>query len=656
MSNTLSLVEQAGKDGKLLATSVENIQAWLSAGFLPQWALDSVAELVAASQWDELNNRFYQQMKFGTGGMRGTSISAHATQAETGTPNAVGTPAYASVGSNVLNDFNIARATIGLYNYCAKFLAENERFETPKLVIAHDVRHFSRHFCELAASVWEKLGGKALIFDGPRATPELSFAVRHLKCTTGIVITASHNPPGDNGYKVYFEDGAQVVSPHAEGIIAEVQQVALASLPPYLEVDLSRVVTLPASVDEAYLDVLEDNVLDPELFEKHAPKAVFTPIHGTGGVIGIPLLEGFGVQVVDVAEQWQQDPRFPTVKSPNPENPEALAMALERGRETGADLVLATDPDGDRMAVAAPDRKGQWQLYTGNMSGSMLAEYRVTKLKEMGIIPQEGSERAALIKTFVTTPLQEAIAKQNGLKCINTLTGFKWIGARLGLYQQQLEEALFEEEGLALDYNETDLSTRVGLLSEYSTFYVFGGEESYGYLASDRVRDKDASAACLMICELAAHLKSIGQTFDEYLDAIYLRYGYYREGLVNIYFEGASGSQKIRNIINSYRENPPKEINGVKVAKVTDFGRETIKDADGETIPKEDFYFLELENGYQYAVRGSGTEPKIKFYVFAREHVASEAQLEATKQKAIASLDALSKALEADARARATGK
>lgn len=653
MSNTLLSIEQAGKDGKLLATSVENIKTWYTGGFLPQWALNSIDELVAAGEWDELNNRFYQQMKFGTGGMRGTSISGLSTKEETGTPNAVGTPAYASVGSNVLNDFNIARATIGLYNYCAKFLEENERFETPKLVIAHDVRHFSRHFCELAASVWSKLGGKALIFDGPRATPELSFAVRHLKCTAGIVITASHNPPGDNGYKVYFEDGAQVISPHAEGIIDEVHQVELASLPPYLEIEHAGVVTLPASVDEAYMDVLEDNVLDPDLFESHAPKAVFTPIHGTGGVIGIPLLEGYGVKVVDVPEQWKQDPRFPTVKSPNPENPAALEMALERGRETQADLVLATDPDGDRMAVAAPDKNGEWQLYTGNMSGSMLAEYRVSKLKEMGIIPPEGSERAALVKTFVTTPLQEAIAKENGLKCINTLTGFKWIGARLGLYQQELEEALFEEEGIALDYNETDLSTRVSLLSEYSTYYVFGGEESYGYLASDRVRDKDASAACLMICELAAHLKSVGLTFDEYLDGIYLRYGYYREGLVNIYFEGASGAQKIRNIINSYRENPPTEINGVKIAKVTDFGRDTIKDADGEAIPKEDFYFLELENGYQYAVRGSGTEPKIKFYVFAREQVTSEAELEATKQKATDALDALSKAIETDARQRA---
>lgn len=655
MSDTLTLIQQAGKDGKLLPSSVENIKTWLNGGFLPQWATQTIDTLVADQQWGELNDRFYQQMKFGTGGMRGRSIGAVSPAPEQGELSADATPAHASVGSNVLNDFNIARATIGLYRYCAAFLKENERFETPKLVIAHDVRHFSRHFCELAASVWTKLGGKALIFDGPRATPELSFAVRHLKCTAGIVITASHNPPYDNGYKVYFEDGAQVVSPHAEGIIAQVQAVELASLPPFLQKDIAQVVTLPKSVDDAYMDVLEDNVLDPDLFEKHAPKAVFTPIHGTGGVIGIPILEGFGVDVVDVPEQWQQDPRFPTVKSPNPENPEALEMALARGRETKADLVLATDPDGDRMAVAAPDKSGNWQLYTGNMSGAMLAEYRIAKLKEMGIIPPEGSQRAAVIQTFVTTPLIEAITTENGLKCIKTLTGFKWIGARIGLYQQQLEEALFEEEGIALDYNETDLSTRVGLLSEYSTYYVFGGEESYGYLASDRLRDKDASAACLMICELAAHLKASGLTFAEYLDAIYLRYGYYREGLVNIYFEGASGAKKIQNIIDSYRSNPPKEINGVAVAKIIDFGKDTIKDADGETIPKENFYFLELSNGYKYAVRGSGTEPKIKFYVFAREEVKSEGELAAVKAQATASLDALSKALEADARQRAEG-
>lgn len=653
MSQTLNLVEQAGKDGKLLPSSVENIKAWLGGGFLPQWAVQTIDELVATGQWDELNDRFYQLMKFGTGGMRGRAIGAVSTAAERGTLSADETPAHASVGSNVLNDFNIARATIGLYRYCAKFLAENERFETPKLVIAHDVRHFSRHFCELAASVWTKLGGLALIFDDPRATPELSFAVRHLHCTAGIVITASHNPPHDNGYKVYFDDGAQVVSPHAEGIIGEVNAVEWSLLPQYLEKDTSKVVILPESVDEAYHDVLEDNVLDPDLLAEYLPKVVFTPIHGTGAVAGVPLLRSYGIDVIDVPAQWQQDSRFPTVKSPNPENPEALAMALERGKETGADLLIATDPDGDRMALAAPDKKGEWQLYTGNMTGSMLAEYRVSKLKEMGILPEQGTERAAIIKTFVTTPLLEAIAEQNGLKLINTLTGFKWIGERLGLYQQQLEEALFEEEGIALDYDNTDLSTRVGLLLEYSTYYIFGGEESYGYLASDRVRDKDASAASIMVCELAAYLKSVNLTFEEYLDGIYLRYGYHREGLVNIYFEGASGSQKIQNIINSYRSNPPKEIGGVKVSKFTDFGRDELTDADGQSIPKENFYFLELANGYRYAVRGSGTEPKIKFYVFAREEVASEDELEATKAKAIAALADLSKAIEADAHNRA---
>lgn len=655
MATVLEQIKQAGADGKLLASSVENLEVFVSGGFLPKWASTAIEELVAAGEWEELNDRFYQHMKFGTGGMRGRTIGRVSAKSETGTPGPKDAPEHPAVGTNVLNDFNVARATIGLFRYCQQHLADEEIFDTPKLVIAHDVRYFSRHYCELAASTWTKLGGLAMIFDGPRSTPSLSFAVRNLNATAGVVITASHNPPHDNGFKAYFSDGAQVVSPHAEGIIGEVQKVEWSELPPYFDIDISKVVTLPESQDEEYLDVLEDNVLDPDLLEEIHPRAVFTPIHGTGGVASVPLLREFGIEVIDVPEQWEMDPRFPTVKSPNPENAEALSMAVAKAKEVGADLVLATDPDDDRMALAAPDKDGNWTLFTGNMTGSMLAEYRVKTLQEIGILPEDGTEHAALIKTFVTTPLQEEIAKANGLKCINTLTGFKWIGEKLGIYQSELEERMFEEEGIALDYDATDLSTRAQLLLEYSTFYVFGGEESYGYLASDRVRDKDANAACLMICELAAYLKKTGQTFQEYLDAIHLKYGYHLESLVNIYFEGASGAQSIKNIINSFRNDPPKEIGGVAVKEMIDFGKDDLKDADGKKIPKENFYFFTLADGYKIAARGSGTEPKIKFYCFAKEDVASAEELAKVQSATQAKLKKMEEAIEAEARQRAVG-
>lgn len=650
---TIDVIKEAGKRGDLMESAVDNLGDWLEGGFLPEWATKAITELVEAGEWTELNERFYQNVKFGTGGIRTRTIGRVTPPSEMGTPTEQEAPEHPAVGTNVLNDFQVVKATIGLFRHCQAYLAEEERYETPKVVIAHDVRHYSRHFCELAASTWTKLGGIALIFDGPRATPHLSFAVRHLECTAGVVITASHNPPHDNGFKAYFEDGAQVVSPHAEAIIAEFGKVGLGELPVFLEKDLSKVITVPLSLDEEYYEVLEDNVLDPEMFEAARPKFVLTPNHGTGAISAVPLLEAFNVDFVTVEEQMVQDGRFPSVESPNPEVPSAFDKALAKADEVKADAVIATDPDADRLGVGARLKDGSMQLYTGNQLGSCMAEYRVNKLKEMGIIPAEGSDHAALIKTFVTTPLQEAIAERNGLKCINTLTGFKWIGEKLKHYQEELEINLWDEEGIAIDYDATDLSTRVGLLMEYSTFYVFGGEESYGYLASDRVRDKDASAAIIMFAELMAALKAEGKTLGEYLDSIYLKYGYYAESLLNLYMEGASGSEQIQRILASYVDNPPTDIDGVAVSKITNFASDDLQDADGKPIPKEKFFMIELANGYRYAVRGSGTEPKIKFYCFAREDVADAEALESVKSQTATKIDALKGALEADARQRA---
>ena len=648
-----STISEAVRNGDLLAGAGERLLSWLESPGLQPWAREALEELVSRSEWGELNDRFYQDLAFGTGGMRGRTIGAVAASSETG-GGGPGNPDHAAAGANVLNDINVARATMGLYRYTRAYLnGEGRDYEVPQLVIAHDVRFFSRHFCELAASVWSRMGGQSFVFDGPRSTPQLSFSVRFLRAHAGVVVTASHNPSHDNGYKVYFGDGAQIVSPHAEAIVNEVNKVALGETADYLEIDLSRVVTLGKSVDEAYLDVLEGSVLDPDLLRRNRPKVVFTSLHGTGRVAAVPLLERLGLPVSEVAEQAEPDPRFPTVKSPNPENAEALAMAIEQAKRGGADLVVATDPDGDRMGVAVPSPDGEMVLLTGNMIGSLLAEFRINQLEKAGILTPENSGNAALVKTFVTTPLQEKIGTGHGLRVVDTLTGFKWIGAKLRKYQNTLEKKLLESDGTALDYDHTDYRRRARLLLEHSTFYVFGGEESYGYLANDLVRDKDANAAVLMFCELLAALAEEGKTVLEFLDDLYLRYGCHLEQLGNVYYEGAAGAAKIARILESYRSAPPTGINGTAVAEFTDFGTDTIRDADGDEVPAQDFYFVRLADGNSYAVRGSGTEPKIKFYVFGNRAVGSPAELPAVKEALAADLRTLRQMIEADAAARA---
>ena len=648
-------IESAKAAGSLLESTVTNLKNWTSADFLPEWVGASITELIEKEEWEELNDRFYQTMAFGTGGIRGRTIGKVTASAETGTPSAQGTPEHAAVGTNVLNDFNLIRATVGMFRYVKQYLDESGRHDQPRFVIAHDVRHFSRHFCELAASTWCKLGGQALIFDGPRSTPQLSFAVRHYKATCGAVITASHNPSHDNGFKAYFEDGAQVVSPHAEGIVNLVNEVKLEELVQFLDVNLDHVIVLDSSADEPYLDLLEEMVVDAEVMQKVAPKVVFSPIHGCGAISSVTTLRKLGVEVIEVPEQMEPDGRFPTVKSPNPENAEALAMAIAKANETDTDVVIATDPDADRMGVAVRDRTGEMVLLTGNQIGTLLAEYRISTLKDAEILPEDGSQNAVLIKTFVTTPMQEAVATWHGLKTINTLTGFKWLGEKLAGYESEMKAKLYEKEGLAVDYDACDVWTKAELMLDYSTYFVFGGEESYGYLASDKLRDKDANAAVVMFCELAAYLKAQEMTFPEYLDSLYLQHGYYEEKTINIYFEGAAGSQKIKNILESYRSNPPQAFGDVTVSGFTDFGKDEIVDADGKRIAPQDFYFLELSNGYSFAVRGSGTEPKIKFYVFGRSDVTDPEELAEVKIAAGKVMEITLAAIDAEARQRAEG-
>lgn len=638
----------------LLSSALDNLRLWLAAG-LPDWALASIDELVTGGHWAELNDRFYRDLEFGTGGMRGRTIGKVSPTAEQGSVGPQGTPEHAAIGSNILNDYTLVRATVGLFRYTAAHLKTRGDARPPSIVIAHDVRHFSRHFCELAASAWSSLGGQAYIFDGPRSTPQLSFTVRHLGASCGVVITASHNPPHDNGFKAYFDDGAQVVAPHDKGIVGEVGRVSLGELQSYFDKDLARVVVLGDAADAAYRSAAATAIIDPTVFKSVLLKAAFTSIHGVGNIMSVPLLRATGIELHEEPAQAVHDPRFPTVKSPNPENAEALALAVKLADEQGLDLVMATDPDCDRMGAAVRGRDGKMHLLTGNQIGALLTEYRISRYKETGVIPREGTDRAALVKTFVTTALQDEIARSHGVKVVNTLTGFKWIAAKIRAYEDGLKAGYLAKHGVALDYDATPFSTRARLLQEFSTFYLFGTEESYGYLANDLVRDKDGNSACLMLAEVCAYVKSRGLTVPEFLDEIYLRTGYFLEGVINLYYEGASGAAKIKRILDTYRAEPPRAFGDVAVTKFEDFGRMDIRDADGELVPKQDLYIVTLANGYTFAARGSGTEPKMKFYVFAKAPVNDAAGLPAVKVAVQTELDRVKALIEADAQRRAEG-
>ena len=641
-------IRAAAQAGQLLPSTAENLTAW-SQGGLPEWAIQSIAELVQRGAWSELNDRFYRYLEFGTGGMRGRTIGAVPAQAETGQLSVSGSPEHAGIGCNMMNDFTLVRATIGLHRYVAKYLATKKSSARPKIVIAHDVRHFSRHFCELAASTWIRLGGEASIFEGPRSTPQLSFSVRRYQAHCGVVITASHNPPHDNGYKAYFEDGGQVTPPHDKGIIAEVNAVELANVKDFLAKDLTKVVTLGRAADDDYMGVAAQAVIDPEILRRAGLRAVYTNIHGVGGVTTVPLLIHAGVKVTEVPEQMGFDARFPTVKSPNPENAEALSMAVALAEKGGHDVVMATDPDSDRMGTAARNRAGKMELLSGNQVGALLADYQIAKYKELGWIPPEGTPTACLVKTYVTTPLQDAIARSHGVKVVNTLTGFKWIGAKIAGYEKKLVAAM----GPDFNYDATPFRERAALLQKHSNFYLFGCEESYGYLANDAVRDKDGNSACLMFSELCAWVKSRGLTVTEQLDEIYRRHGYFVEGVINIYYEGATGAAKIKRILETYRSAPPKAFGDTAVVRFQDFGREKFHDADGDLIPATDLYIVTLANGCSFAARGSGTEPKMKFYLFGQEAVKGADDLPAAKTRAKATLDQLKVLVDADARRRA---
>ena len=651
MSSLTSVIQEAAQNGLLLRSTSENILILLSRSASPVYR-KSVEELVLAENWKELDNRFFQTLAFGTGGLRGKTIGAVVTAVEQGEPQALGRPEFPCVGTNAMNSYNISRATQGLVGYVKDHYAKSGRQGKPAVCVCHDTRFFSREFAELAAKVITDFGCDAYLFEGPRSTPELSFAVRHVKAQAGINLTASHNPPQYNGYKVYFEDGCQVVEPHATAIIDRVNAVESEDYPPVPEDQRGRVIPMGVEVDEAYMERLATLPLDPELIRReNSLKIVYTPLHGVGAVIIKPMLKRLGFQCDGVEAQEVPDGRFPTVKSPNPENAEALSMAIAQANDTGADLVIATDPDDDRMGIAARDADGQMRLLTGNQIGSILAWYRSSRHFELGILNEENRSRGVIIKTFVTTDLQKAIAEKFGLRCVETLTGFKYIGAKLGKYEDAIPAAL------RANYSELPEAETRRLRLEHSSLYVFGGEESYGYSASDFVRDKDGNSAAVLIAEAAAYAKSRNLTIPDLLDEIFAEFGVYLERGESLTMDGAEGAAMIRKLVDSYAANPPALVDGSKVVSIRNFATDVIHDVEGDRIPAEAMLMIEMADGRRVAVRPSGTEPKIKYYMFAFKKPAagekfSAAEIAPTKSAVATSIAGLWQWLSADAKAR----
>jgi len=645
-----SKIDRAVADKKLTESSAKNIRAMLSGAETPLY-LESLSELVSDAQWSEVNDRFYRTLAFGTGGLRGRTIGKMVTKAERGIASEQERPEFPCVGTNAMNYFNLSRATRGLVAYLHDFNQREKISATPRLVIAHDPRFFSRKFAELAAKVAAENGCDACVFEGPRSVPELSFAVRYLKASAGVVITASHNPPYDNGYKVYFSDGAQVIEPHASGIIAKVNAITTESFTAVPKDRQGKVTTIGKDIDQAYMRRLETLILDPlTIREAKSLRVIYTPLHGTGGVIIKPMLTRLGFNFQVVPEQDRFDGRFPTVKSPNPENAEALTMAIALAQKEDADLVVATDPDCDRMGAAVRAKDGKMKVLSGNQTGSLLSWYRIKTLFDKGVLNRQNASRAVIIKTFVTTDLQKTIADHYGLRCVETLTGFKYIGEKLGKYERAIPEQLRQNYA-----HLTEQETR-RLRLTHSSFYVYGGEESYGYSGADFVRDKDGNGAVVMFCEVAAYAKSRGQTVDELLDEIFATFGYFAEKTNALVFEGAEGASKIARLTASYSASPFLKVLGSRVIAIKNFETDMVEDVEGDLIPKEKMSIFELEDGTRMAVRPSGTEPKIKYYLFARWRPENgkfdSAELDRIKAQAGEKLDRIWDWLQQDAEKR----
>jgi len=544
----------------------EQYQEWLSNPYFDEKTKAELRDI--ADDENEIKERFYKELEFGTAGLRG----------------------IIGAGTNRMNIYTVRKATQGLANYII-----SQGFEAKGVAIAYDSRRMSPEFANETALCLAANGVKAYVFDSLRPTPELSYAVRKLGCIAGVNITASHNPPEYNGYKVYWEDGAQITPPHDKGIMDEVQKVTDYSTMKTMSLENAKAaglyITIGADIDDAYMEELKKQVIHWDSIKEVGKylKIVYSPLHGTGNIPARRVLKEIGFEnVYVVKEQELPDGEFPTVSYPNPEAEEAFELGLKLAKEVDADLILATDPDADRLGVYVKDTKsGEYKVLTGNMSGCLLAEYEISQRKAVnGSLPEDG----AVITSIVSSCMAGAIAEAYGLRFIQVLTGFKYIG------QQILG---FEQSGKGS--------------------YVFGFEESYGCLIGTYARDKDAIVATMALCEAAAYYKTQGKTLWDALLSMYEKYGYYKEDIKSITLKGIEGLAKIQEILDTLRNEPPVEIAGCKVLKARDYKEDTIKDmVTGEVtptgLPSSNVLYYDLPDGAWVCVRPSGTEPKVKFY------------------------------------------
>ncbi|MEA4885274.1 MAG: phospho-sugar mutase [Bacteroides graminisolvens] len=545
---------------ELIKQVTEKAEKWLSPAYDAETQAE-VKKMLENEDKTELIESFYKDLEFGTGGLRGIMGS----------------------GSNRMNIYTVGGATQGLSNYLNKNFKELKQIS---VVVGHDCRNNSRKFAEISANIFSANGIKVYLFEALRPTPEISFAIRHLGCQSGIVITASHNPKEYNGYKAYWDDGAQVLAPHDTGIIEEVERISSAAEIKF-EGNPDLIEIIGENIDSAFLDMVKTVSIAPDVIKRHHDmKIVYTPIHGTGITLIPRALKSWGfTNVIDVPEQNVISGDFPTVKSPNPEEPAALSMAIDKAKEMDADLVMASDPDADRVGISCKNDKGEWVLINGNQTCMMYLYYILTQYRALGKIT--GNEFC--VKTIVTTELIKKIADKNNIEMLDCYTGFKWIAREIRL-------------------------------NEGKKKYIGGGEESYGFLAEDFVRDKDAVSACCLIAEIAAWAKDNGKTLYQLLQDIYVEYGFSKEKGISVVKKGKSGAEEIKQMMTNFRNNPPKEMAGSKIVLWKDF--QTLKQADAaghvtDLVMPDTSNVLQYftEDGSKVSVRPSGTEPKIKFYV-----------------------------------------
>ncbi|MEY3246226.1 MAG: hypothetical protein RL253_1400 [Bacteroidota bacterium] len=536
---------------------LDRVQKWLNGNY--DEATKSAIRELQANQPNELADAFYKNLEFGTGGLRGIM----------------------GVGTNHINQYTIGMATQGFANYLIKCFDG----EQVRVAIAHDSRNNSRLFAEITANVMAANGIQVYLFEALRPTPELSFTIRHLKCHGGVVCTASHNPREYNGYKAYFNDGGQLVPPHDKNVIIEVEKIELVDDVKWKGGE-ANIHLLGDEMDKAYINMVKSLSVYPDVIDRqHDLKIVYTPIHGTGFKMVPDVLKAYGFTNINVVdEQMTPDGNFPTVVYPNPEESEAMSLGLKKAAAIDADILLGTDPDADRVGIGVKDNHGNWVLLNGNQTAVLAFNYLIEARKKKGI----AKENDMVVKTIVTTDLIDLIASKSGVKCYSVLTGFKWIA-----------ELIKSKEA-----NEN---------------YIIGGEESYGLMIGDQLRDKDAVSAVALLCEMAAYEKDAGKSLFTKLLDIYVEYGLFREHLISITKKGRDGQEQIAAMMEQYRSTPPKELAGIPVVGLYDYDKQEAKDlSNGQVctidLPKSNVLQFVLADGSKISARPSGTEPKIKFY------------------------------------------